>query len=219
MPSALPTPRQTAVTATSGAPPAPVPANVYRAILDRTRAAVFRLDRGGACVYATPVAPETPEWYAGFMVGLESRGSAPGFGEFEELRRHVLETGEVAAGLLLVPSAEGKRYLEYGIVPVQGLEAAASGTLVTVWDMSERIAAVQLSRRHERRLKLILDAATIPLTVIDSDGLIEVWNPAAERLSGLAAADVIGLNPEEAFPTPDRAHAIDRVRLDERIGP
>ena len=60
--------------------------------------------------------------------------------------------------------------------------------------------AERSSRRLERRLKAIIDAGPVPLVVIDSDGKIELWNPAAERMSGLAAADVIGRHPESVLP-------------------
>jgi PAS domain S-box-containing protein len=131
---------------------------------------------------------------------VASGGSEPEFGEFEDLRRRVDQTGEVAAGILRLPSGDAERYLEYGIVPAPGPDGAVASTIVTVWDVSGRIAAERASRRHARRLKLILDAAPIPLTVIDSNGIVEIWNPAAEQMSGLAAADVVGRHPENALP-------------------
>jgi PAS domain S-box-containing protein len=198
--NAVAQPPEAPAAGSDGAIEVPIPAGIYQTILDRSRAAVFHLDRHGRCAQANSVAQENPDWFGAIEAGVASGGSEPGFGEFEGLRRHVDQTGEVAAGILRLPCGNAERYLEYGIVPAPGPDGAVASTIVTVWDVSGRIAAERASRRHARRLKLILDAAPIPLIVIDADGVVEIWNPAAERMSGLAASDVIGRHPEDALP-------------------
>jgi PAS domain S-box-containing protein len=53
-------------------------------------------------------------------------------------------------------------------------------------------------RAHERA---VIDASADGIAVLDGDGLIRQWNPAAHKLTGLSADDVTGRPPP--FPIPD----------------
>jgi PAS domain S-box-containing protein len=53
-------------------------------------------------------------------------------------------------------------------------------------------------RAHERA---VIDASADGIAVLDGDGLIRQWNPAAHRLTGMSAAEVTGRPPP--FPVPE----------------
>jgi PAS domain S-box-containing protein len=53
-------------------------------------------------------------------------------------------------------------------------------------------------RAHERA---VIDGSADGIAVLDGAGLVREWNPAAHRITGLAAADVLGKEPP--FPLPD----------------
>jgi PAS domain S-box-containing protein len=53
-------------------------------------------------------------------------------------------------------------------------------------------------RAHERA---IIDGSADGIAVLDEAGLVRQWNPAAHRITGMAAADVIGKPP--SFPLPE----------------
>jgi PAS domain S-box-containing protein len=53
-------------------------------------------------------------------------------------------------------------------------------------------------RAHERA---VIDASADGIAVLDSDGLIRQWNPAAHKLTGMSAEEVAGKPPP--FPVPD----------------
>jgi signal transduction histidine kinase len=55
-------------------------------------------------------------------------------------------------------------------------------------------------RAHERA---VIDASADGIAVLDSDGLIRQWNPAAHELTGLSAVEVTGRPPP--FPVPEPA--------------
>ncbi len=58
---------------------------------------------------------------------------------------------------------------------------------------------------REARLRAILDHAAEGIITINPEGVVESFNPAAERLFGYAAADVIGRNVSLLMPAPYHA--------------
>lgn len=59
---------------------------------------------------------------------------------------------------------------------------------------------------HRSRLKATLDTAVDGIITIDSKGLIQAFNPAAERLFGWHSDEVIGRNINMLMPEPDRSN-------------
>jgi PAS domain S-box-containing protein len=53
-------------------------------------------------------------------------------------------------------------------------------------------------------LQSIFDSAVEGIIVIDARGLIKAFNPAAERLFGYRAEEVLGQNVKLLMPSPDR---------------
>ena len=53
-------------------------------------------------------------------------------------------------------------------------------------------------------LKSIFESAVDGIIVIDGTGIIKAFNPAAERLFGYGALEVIGQNVKMLMPSPDR---------------
>ena len=63
-----------------------------------------------------------------------------------------------------------------------------------VHDLTERMKLVEQLRASEEHWRSIIESAVDAIVVIDSKGLVEAFNPAAERLFGYAASEVIGRN-------------------------
>jgi len=62
----------------------------------------------------------------------------------------------------------------------------------------------QRTRASESRWQSIVDSAVDAIIVIDSAGLIDAFNPAAERLFGYHEAEVVGRNVKILMPSPYR---------------
>ena len=56
----------------------------------------------------------------------------------------------------------------------------------------ERSQAEELLRESEEKMRLLTETAVDAITMIDGNGAIEYWNPAAERIFGYPAREVIG---------------------------
>lgn len=68
----------------------------------------------------------------------------------------------------------------------------------------ERQQAVEALRESEMRHKAVLDTAADAIITIDQRGLIENFNPAAERIFGYAQAEVVGCNISMLMDSPHR---------------
>jgi two-component system CheB/CheR fusion protein len=71
-------------------------------------------------------------------------------------------------------------------------------------DIRERKRAEQNLRESEERLRAILTTATDGILTINQIGIIQSANPAAERMFGYMAAEMIGQNVKMLMPSPYR---------------
>jgi two-component system sensor kinase FixL len=71
-------------------------------------------------------------------------------------------------------------------------------------DITDRKAAEIAQRESELRLRSILDTVPDAIVVIDAQGIIQSFSPAAARLFGYDSAEVVGRNVSMLMPTPYR---------------
>lgn len=71
-------------------------------------------------------------------------------------------------------------------------------------DLSRRKELENQLRSSEARWRAIIQSAVDGIIVIDSHGRVESFNPAAERLFGYAAEEVLGRNVDMLMPSPYR---------------
>lgn len=81
------------------------------------------------------------------------------------------------------------------------------GPLVRNVVASEAEARQSQARLHnsETRLRTLVDSVDDGIVVADSNGIIEAFNPGAERIFGYSSSDVIGQNISLLMPEPNRS--------------
>jgi two-component system sensor kinase FixL len=71
-------------------------------------------------------------------------------------------------------------------------------------DLSARVRLEEQLRASETRWRTVVESAVDGIIVINSGGLIEAFNPAAERLFGYAEHEALGENVSMLMPSPHR---------------
>jgi len=90
-------------------------------------------------------------------------------------------------------------HLSVGRMELDG-EPAFTGIL---HDLSRRAEIGEALRKSEERLRSIVESAVDAIVVIDDRGLIQAFNPSAERLFGYTISEVMGQNVNMLMPSPD----------------
>jgi PAS domain S-box-containing protein len=122
-------------------------------------------------------------------------------GFFDLLER--LKSGEVLRGV------ESRRVLASGSIVEVATSAAAfhdsagatKGYVFTLEDITERKRKEAAEHEITERLAAIVDTAVDGIIVIDAQGSVMLFNPAAERLFGYRADELIGRNIKMLMPS------------------
>ncbi|MBU2136981.1 MAG: response regulator [Alphaproteobacteria bacterium] len=102
---------------------------------------------------------------------------------------------ETRPGAIKVVSGYGSqnRTLKLAVLPrCKGDGAGPAGLVLTIEDITQRLASRIQLEALEDRLRAILSHAADAVIVIDTEGRIELANAAAEHLSGWSAQDLVG---------------------------
>jgi two-component system sensor kinase FixL len=90
------------------------------------------------------------------------------------------------------------------VSPARGAHGRVVGLHWLIRDVGECNSANAALRAQEAKLRAILDTAVDGIVTIDECGVIESFNPAAERMFGYSAREVIGQNVNVLMPSPNR---------------
>ena len=88
------------------------------------------------------------------------------------------------------------------VSPIRDASEQVVGAAVTVRDQTAQRRAERNLRSSEARGRAIIETAVDAIILIDRRGLVEAFNPAAERLFGYPAHEVMGRNVSMLMPEP-----------------
>lgn len=132
----------------------------------------------------------------------------PGSG-LHDRANEVLSTGKSQVGVQLEiqNSKHSLIHCEVSLTPLNMELANADNAtqpalLITLEDLTERDILINNTRAYDNRVRAILDNVAESIITIDQNGIIESFNPAAEKLFGYTANEVIGRNIKLLMPSP-----------------
>jgi two-component system, chemotaxis family, CheB/CheR fusion protein len=92
-----------------------------------------------------------------------------------------------------------------------------TGAINCFYDITERKRAEESLRKSEQGLASLIESSNDAIISMSLDGIIQSWNPAAERLFGHTAARAVGRHISIIIPA-DRTHEEERIIARQRVG-
>ncbi|HEX6215251.1 MAG TPA: PAS domain S-box protein, partial [Vicinamibacterales bacterium] len=131
-------------------------------------------------------------WYGGFGPGV----LATALSAFAALYWFIAPQGAITIATI----ADAVTLTLFAVIGIA--IAWLNGRLRAARDLARHEA--QLATSRAERLAAVINTTVDGIIVIDTHGIVEAFNPGAERLFGYAAADVIGQNVKLLMPPPFR---------------
>jgi PAS domain S-box-containing protein len=191
----------------------------FRTTLASIGDAVIATDAEGRVTFANAVAQALTGWTEDesrgqpletvFRIANEKTGEA-----VENPVARVMNEGKVvglANHTILVSKPGTKIPIDDSAAPIRDEKGALVGVVLVFRDISERKRQEQERRQQASelaeaadRLAAVVDTIVDGIITIDERGLMESMNPAAERLFGYEAEEVMGRNVRTLMPEPYR---------------
>ena len=169
---------------------------------------IFTADIEGRCTYTNPqlhaILGHTSEEYLGEgwqrFLHPDDRGWV-----LERWSAAKREGREFDENYRYRTAQRGDRWIHGKASPMLGDQGRLVGYAGTLEDITERQATEHALREAEARIRAVVDHVVDGIITIDQHGTLESFNPAAERIFGYQAAEVLGRNVKLLIPEPDRS--------------
>ena len=125
--------------------------------------------------------------------------------EIPNLERLVLEVIDRMSPRLLEVEDSGGHWYSVRIRPYKTIDNRIDGAILVFIDLNDLKQRERLEHRlaEERRLAAVVRDANDAVMVLDLDGRIRAWNPAAERIYGYSEPEALGMNLSAMVPLSD----------------
>jgi len=183
--------------------------SLYRAIVGTAVDAVVVIDGNGAIRSVNNATERLFGYAAAELIGRNVKilMPEPYAGEHDAYLANYLRTGQkriIGIGREVVGRRKDGSIFPMDLSVGEARDRGQSIFVGIIRDITDRKAAELAQRESELRLRSILDTVPDAIVVIDAQGAIQSFSPAAERLFGYDSAEVIGHNVNILIPAPYR---------------
>jgi two-component system sensor kinase FixL len=175
------------------------------AIVDSTEDAIVRHDLSGTVVSWNRGAHTLFGYTSSDMIGRSITHLLPrdDDGRFGSTLQNLRGDTLVEPCDLVMLTKDGQRIqVSVSVSPVRDSNGHASGGVMMARDLTAQRRAEQALRRSEERWRAIIESAVDAIVLINRRGIVEFFNPAAERMFGYPAHEVMGRNVSVLMPDP-----------------
>jgi two-component system sensor kinase FixL len=199
--------------------------SLYRAIVGTAADAIVVIDRDGAIRSVNNATERLFGYAVEELIGnnVKMLMPEPYAGEHDTYLANHLGTGHkkiIGIGREVVGQRKNGSVFPMDLSVGEARDGGEPIFVGIIRDITDRKAAELAQRESELRLRSILDTVPDAIVVIDAQGMIQSFSPAAERLFGYSSAEIVGRNVKILMPTPySEAHDgyLDRyIRTGER---
>lgn len=168
---------------------------LFESLVESLPLNIFRKDREGKFVFANQRFCRTTKKPLRDVLGRTDFDLFPleMARKYVEDDRHILETGLPLDVVEEHRTPDGRRLY---VQVVKTTVADALGRVVGVqglfWDVTEKTLADEVRTVSERRYRQLTEATLDGIILTDDKGIVLLFNPAAERMFGYSAAEVVG---------------------------
>ncbi|HEY8932182.1 MAG TPA: PAS domain S-box protein [Rariglobus sp.] len=162
-----------------------------RTIIDCMPCDLWAMDMGGRYILTNAAARRQGTDYIGKT--LAELELAPETRAAWERSNRLAFAGETVRSEILAQVDGQRRFIHTIVAPVRVGERIV-GILGLNVDLTDRADAEEALRKSERRFALHVRQTPLAVIEWDTDFKVTAWNPAAERIFGYAAAEVLGKN-------------------------
>jgi len=125
-----------------------------------------------------------------------------------------ISSGNVWAGELINQRKDGTLYHEeMTITPVRDAGGAIRNYIAIKQDITERKQAHEALTETLDMLRAIIHASPVAIAILETDGHVRMWNPAAERIFGWRENEVLGRPLPTIPPGKEEEHRAFRARV------
>lgn len=179
---------------------------LYKSLVESLPLNIFRKDREGRFQFANQRFCQTVQKFLWELIDHTDFDLFPAH-LAEKYRRDdlkVIRTGEVLEAIEEHVQPDGRKFFVQVLkAPVRDAQDDIIGIQGMFWDVTARETAEQALHESEARKRAIFEAALDCMIIIDHDGKVVEFNPAAERTFGYSRAEVLGREMAELLASPD----------------
>ncbi|MFB6375887.1 MAG: PAS domain S-box protein, partial [Bradymonadaceae bacterium] len=112
-----------------------------------------------------------------------------------------------------------RKVLSVNGAPLFDADGNVEATVFALSDITDQLERERERRKTLRRLRAVVEASPAAIMAIDLESTVELWNPAAERIFGWEADEIVGeqlpVVPEDR--SDQHAHFVDHLRAGETL--